>query len=387
MTVDAHANLAISTVAVAPSPATSGTSLTVATGHGTRFPAPPFNATVQAAGALADPTNAEIVRVTAIVGDVLTVVRAQEGTTARAIGVGDLLYAAITAKAFTDIEALLSPGPVFGADYLEGTEIADPDAPAADNARLYVRDNGAGLSQLVVRFPTGAVQVLATEPATAPPNDLPNVSGLVAWFKADALSLTDADPVATWADSSGEANDLAQATGGLQPTYRTNVLNGLPVVRFDGVDDYLTRATPTYAQPNTVFVVQQFAAPTDGAYNIMFDGAGGSGHYITKVGGGDSRALFAGATLAGSPATGNFEIWSASFNGALSELFVNGTSNIAGDAGSQSLVGLRVGAAFNAAGPFHGDIAEVLVYNAALSAGDRQLLEAYLGTKYDIAVA
>lgn len=43
-------------------------------------------------------------------------------------------------------------------------EIGDPGAPAANRGRLYVRDNGSGKSQLVVRFATGAVQVLATEP-------------------------------------------------------------------------------------------------------------------------------------------------------------------------------------------------------------------------------
>jgi hypothetical protein len=48
--------------------------------------------------------------------------------------------------------------------YMEMKERADPVAPAADTARLYARDNGSGKTQLVVRFPTGAVQVIATEP-------------------------------------------------------------------------------------------------------------------------------------------------------------------------------------------------------------------------------
>jgi hypothetical protein len=43
------------------------------------------------------------------------------------------------------------------------TEISDPDAPSTNGAVLYVRDNGAGKTQLCVRFPTGAVQTLATE--------------------------------------------------------------------------------------------------------------------------------------------------------------------------------------------------------------------------------
>lgn len=41
---------------------------------------------------------------------------------------------------------------------------ADPAAPAANKGRVYMRDNGSGKTQYVVRFPTGAVQVLATEP-------------------------------------------------------------------------------------------------------------------------------------------------------------------------------------------------------------------------------
>lgn len=44
------------------------------------------------------------------------------------------------------------------------TERADPAAPVANNAYFYCRDNGSGKTQLVVRFPTGAIQVIATEP-------------------------------------------------------------------------------------------------------------------------------------------------------------------------------------------------------------------------------
>jgi hypothetical protein len=40
----------------------------------------------------------------------------------------------------------------------------DPAAGASNTARLFVKDNGAGKTQLVVRFATGAVQVIATEP-------------------------------------------------------------------------------------------------------------------------------------------------------------------------------------------------------------------------------
>lgn len=56
---------------------------------------------------------------------------------------------------------VLSGGAASG---FELPEISDPAAPAANKGRLYVRDNGAGKSQLVVRFPSGAIQVISTEP-------------------------------------------------------------------------------------------------------------------------------------------------------------------------------------------------------------------------------
>ena len=49
--------------------------------------------------------------------------------------------------------------------FVHMTEISDPGNPADLNtARLYIRDNGSGKTQLVVVFNTGAVQVLATQP-------------------------------------------------------------------------------------------------------------------------------------------------------------------------------------------------------------------------------
>jgi hypothetical protein len=52
-----------------------------------------------------------------------------------------------------------------GTGMVEMKEVgADVAAPATNRSRLYTRDNGAGKTQLVVRFPTGAIQVIATEP-------------------------------------------------------------------------------------------------------------------------------------------------------------------------------------------------------------------------------
>jgi hypothetical protein len=54
-------------------------------------------------------------------------------------------------------------GRVYTTKWYEMTEISAPSAPAANRARLFVRDSGSGKTQLCVRFPTGAVQVIKTE--------------------------------------------------------------------------------------------------------------------------------------------------------------------------------------------------------------------------------
>jgi len=101
---DAHKNFAYSLIAAAPDPATTGVSLVVTAGQGALFPAVPFNVTIWQAGVQPISTNAEIVRVTAIATDTLTIVRQQEGTSARTIVVGDQIAATITAKSLNDME-------------------------------------------------------------------------------------------------------------------------------------------------------------------------------------------------------------------------------------------------------------------------------------------
>ena len=55
-------------------------------------------------------------------------------------------------------------GRLFVKKYVELAEIRTPTAPGSNEARLFIRDNGNGRTQLCVRFHTGSVRVLATQP-------------------------------------------------------------------------------------------------------------------------------------------------------------------------------------------------------------------------------
>lgn len=51
-----------------------------------------------------------------------------------------------------------------GAGAIEGEEMTDPGAGAANTYRLFAEDNGAGKTRLMVRFATGAAQQIAIQP-------------------------------------------------------------------------------------------------------------------------------------------------------------------------------------------------------------------------------
>lgn len=102
-----------SLVATAPSPATSGTSLIVTAATGSDFPAPGngFWATIWNATLYADPTNdpnMEIVLVTARSTDTLTITRAQQGTAARTVVVGDAIALLWTAQNASDLNTAVN---------------------------------------------------------------------------------------------------------------------------------------------------------------------------------------------------------------------------------------------------------------------------------------
>src|SRR5262245_39968698 len=103
-------------------------------------------------------------------------------------------------------------------------------------------------------MPRTIVPVLAPvrAPAAAAAFAPTDVAGLQLWLRGDAGTFQDAarttaaaadgDPVGGWRDDSGGAHHFSQATAAKRGTLKTgaNGINGRSIVRFDGVDDYLS---------------------------------------------------------------------------------------------------------------------------------------------------
>lgn len=74
-------------------------------------------------------------------------------------------------------------------------------------------------------------------------------AGLKVWYRSSDLALNDGDPVSTWTDRSANGND---STGVLttRPTFKTSIVGTTPVLRFDGIDDFLTIGSQLSFTPN-----------------------------------------------------------------------------------------------------------------------------------------
>ena len=242
--MDAHANAAYSLVATAPSPAASGATLVVTAGEGARFPAAPFNVTIWATGAQpvwvaggATGGNFEIARCTSRTVDTLTLTRAQEGTSARTIVVGDQIAATITAKTLTDVEALNAP------DYLVGTpqavlsgEIVVGATPGGELentwAEPHVKSSHAGSTHAAVQAAAEATAAAAAATHAALTTTahggfkigqatVPSASAIAAPAGGGVVLLTGTTPVNTL--TGGALNDVVTLVASGQAT-------GVPVV-------------------------------------------------------------------------------------------------------------------------------------------------------------
>jgi len=170
---------ATSTILTPPSPATSGTTIVLQTGHGVRFPATPFMVTVHPPSEFPTLDNAEKLEVTARTDDTLTVLRAQGSTTAKSIEAGwrisnNLFLADIPVVDSTTVDAA---GATMNTDTNVKTNSwvvdednmssnADTKVPTQQSVKAYVDAAISAAKQAVL--PVGSIVVLgvSTNPAT-----------------------------------------------------------------------------------------------------------------------------------------------------------------------------------------------------------------------------
>lgn len=217
-----------------------------------------------------------------------------------------------------------------------------------------------------------------------------SLSGLVQWLKADAITgLADNDPISTWEDSSSNNKD-ATRSGTSRPTYQTNEQNGMPIVRFDGVNDYFDVGSFASLTAGEIFVVIKLSVdPTTGAATGLwaYGSAAGVGHYayidnviyesfgttVRKTVGNPTPSLAAWRVYNVFSAASD---WAANLDGTA--LHTTATNTV----GFASACTLGGGPALGVY--LKGDIAELVLYDRKLTAPERATVLAHLEGKWAV---
>jgi len=215
---------------------------------------------------------------------------------------------------------------------------------------------------------------------------VPVTSGIRFWVSADTINPNDSNQVRLaggntylqdWVDQSGNRLDASQSFVTAQPQYVANALNGKPVLRFSGAQ-YLSTALAQISGDKAIFVVQR---RTSSAIGTEITGTASTGHFLGNNGTSETKGRLGVAhdlALAGS--LNNAIVKSYIRAGGTETLRVNYTSASGTSAPDVANGFYRIsGSTYYA---FIGDIAEVIIYNRALSDSERQAVEYYLQLKW-----
>lgn len=212
-------------------------------------------------------------------------------------------------------------------------------------------------------------------------------TGLVEWLKADAITgLADNDPISTWTASVG--NNGTQ-TGTARPTYQTNELNGLPIVRFDGSNDYFNIGNFSALTAGEVFIAVKIDTdpPGAGGQAGLWDLGNGTATAYPFTDGLLYESFGAtvrkdGIALASVSSWRVYNVYSAAndWQAFLDGASIHSTATNTVGFPSTCLLGGDTGTGFY----LDGDVAEFILYSRKLTAPERASVLSYLETKWAI---
>ncbi len=247
------------------------------------------------------------------------------------------------------------------------------------------------------------------------PGGVGNSTSNVLWLKADANVYSDlgttpasnGNLVEQWNDKSGHANNAIQLTSANRPWYVTNIVNGLPALRFTG-DTYIDAGALGIAGTGGftfIFVLKDTAytagTMSDGSGDYILDRTTATSELTSlkitntnKYGfqkRDDSGGGLGGPVSTTSVNTSAFQVIDyMRERGTAYRLFMNGTleSSVADGDGNLTPPNPRIGRhATTANNGIKGYIAEVIAYNYRVNSAQINILDSYLAAKYGMTVS
>jgi len=199
------------------------------------------------------------------------------------------------------------------------------------------------------------------------------------WFEADSLALANDASVVQLTDTSGSNNHGTQAVSGKRATYKTNIVNGLPVVRFDATDDGYATTLVLSAVPYTIHALYAYRGTTAQNRRVI----NGSNNWLMGPHSGRYQAYSGGFANGFQVIQDDFVIHTVRQTATNTYNYLNG--QLISTTSNTGVIGtLQVGASGAFPEVADSDVAAIIAYPTSQSDADIAATVAYLATKYAI---
>lgn len=336
----------------------------------------------------------------------VTVNQALESDAAQPVGKIDPIHVGVVGPAETDTAGVLARVKTRAL-----AQASETDSVTAV-ARLKTRTLGLAV-ETNSSFAVGKRKSRLVAQAVSGSSDPASISGLEGWWRPETLSYTDGQVVTSWPDSSGNGRNLSAVDSLSLIKYRAAGINGYGAVDFTNTSTGTTSRlefvgtldVELLAQQYTIFVVHDITGSTDSdRVAVEYRRTGGSGGEIKarlSPGGNLGHAIRNASNTIISinppvPSGAPLIQTGTRYSDGQVHLHHDGSA-VAAPAASAGDFGVtdrvHVGETYHSAAspssqsPFNGKIAEVLVYDRDLTAGERAIVHSYLQDRYAIAVS
>ena len=334
-----------------------------------------------------------------------TVYTCQSGTWTLVAGGGGAAFSALTGGTNSSAAMVVGSGASLatsGTGTIAATSLTGtPALPNGTTATTQTANDNSTKVATTAYVDAKTVNTPTGVPVAASPS-IP-YNGLVAWWSADCISLSDASTCATpsngstvtlWYDRSGNSLNLVNNTGTC--TFNTAQINSKPAVNFSSCGLTFSSSNYAYAFRGAVTVFAVIHGTNSGAsgtiiagplnpksFQYRYNGAGAKEQAFVNTG----VASLGTGTAASDTSYHQINVkcditTNPSFRiDRATDTTISGASCSAVSGGAQSSVGYRVDAGNEF---FPGDLAELLYYSRVLSSAEITTVETYLNSKYGL---
>jgi len=220
----------------------------------------------------------------------------------------------------------------------------------------------------------------------------PDIGNIILWLDAaEGIGFGTGSNVASWADQSSNGNDVAQGTGANQPLLVTPGGGVLPLIRFDGVTEFMDRGAyinGILTQPICFFFVAKLNVV--GAGDFLFDSFdnGVPNNRIAILN--DSLGnwgLFAMTVVPFEAQDTAKHVFVAVFDFAASRFYIDGGASVPsfGDPGTNNMDGITIAVDFlNIANFVDADVMEITLFDKLLTNAEINRVGQFLADKHSL---